>query len=203
MLNEIENKIKKQTVSSLRYNDLMNSNTNTIYNNEQETLSKKYDFNKNSTNFSSNLNFHVSDKSNEMEIRKILEREVEPYLFSVKSELKLTMDNFLKEIGEFKHIANEVNQMKQSINENRKLVLIFQEDFDKKLVEIKMKTSNAINFVENNKSSIEDSNRKMKNLEDKISIFNDNFKNTNINQNQTSNTSNYKEDIIGINEKNK
>jgi len=136
-----------------------------------------------------------------MEIRKILEREVEPYLFSVKSELKLTMDNFLKEIGEFKHIANEVNQMKQSINENRKLVLIFQEDFDKKLVEIKMKTSNAINFVENNKSSIEDSNRKMKNLEDKISIFNDNFKNTNINQNQTSNTSNYKEDIIGINEK--
>jgi len=74
-----------------------------------------------------------------MEIRKILEREVEPYLFSVKSELKLTMDNFLKEIGEFKHIANEVNQMKQSINENRKLVLIFQEDFDKKLVEIKMK----------------------------------------------------------------
>jgi hypothetical protein len=58
------------------------------------------------------------------------------------------MDNFFKEIGEYRYVSNEVNMVKQNIMENKKLILIFQEDFDKKLSEMMMKNSNFNNLYD-------------------------------------------------------
>ena len=85
----------------------------------------------------------------------MLEREIEPYLYSIKSELKLTMDNFLKEIGEYKYVNSEINVVKQSIMDNKKLVLIFQEDFDRKLTEINMRNNNVNYVCDNAKINVE------------------------------------------------
>ena len=65
------------------------------------------------------------------------------------------MDNFLKEIGEYKYVTSEINVFKQNIMDNKKLVLIFQEDFDKKLTEINMRNNTVSSVNDNAKINVE------------------------------------------------
>jgi hypothetical protein len=85
-------------------------------------------------------------------MRKILEREIEPYLFSIKNELRLFADNFHKEVGDYKGMLNEITGFKQMVTENKKLFLSFQEDFQNKLLEMNDKNAAQQVMIENSKN---------------------------------------------------
>jgi hypothetical protein len=85
----------------------------------------------------------------------MLEREIEPYLYSIKNELRLFADNFHKEVGDHKLIINEINNFKQMVTDNKKLITTFHEDFEKKLYEMNDNNLNYHNKLESSKSLIE------------------------------------------------
>ena len=71
----------------------------------------------------------------------MFEKEIEHYLYIFKSELKLNIDNIYRELGDNKYHSSELNLVKQNVNDNKKLILIFQEDFEKKISDINMKVN--------------------------------------------------------------
>ena len=91
----------------------------------------------------------------EFEIKKFLDKELENYLFTIKTELKYTIENFYREIGEFKFIKNEINLIKQSTVDNKKLVLIFQDDFEKKINELNLRNYNSNTLFDSTRISLE------------------------------------------------
>ena len=92
---------------------------------------------------SSNLN--ISD----IETRKIIEREMNPYLSKMKNELNIIVENFRKEMEEKSNVINEIiinkEQEKQlwQINDNRFT------DIDKILFEIKNKLNSQEKKIDN------------------------------------------------------
>lgn len=85
----------------------------------------------------------------------MLEREIEPYLYSIKNELRLFADNFQKEVGDHKLILNEINTFKQMVTDNKKLITNFHEDFGKKLYEMNENNLSYYTNLESSKSLIE------------------------------------------------
>ena len=77
------------------------------------------------------------------------------HLFTIKTELKYTIENFYREIGEFKFIKNEINLIKQSTVDNKKLVLIFQDDFEKKINELNLRNYNSNTLFDSTRISLE------------------------------------------------
>ncbi len=84
-------------------------------------------------------------------MRKLLEREIEPYLHSIKNELRLFVDKFNKEAGDHKTLLSEIYGFKQMVSENKKMILTFQEEFQKKLFELDDSNKNYNIMLENSK----------------------------------------------------
>lgn len=85
----------------------------------------------------------------------MLEREIEPYLFSIKNELRLFVDKFNKEASDHKTLLSEIYGFKQMVNDNKKMIITFQEDFQRKLFELDESNKNYNIMLENSKTLFE------------------------------------------------
>ena len=58
-----------------------------------------------------NYNMNISD----IQIRKIFEKEINPYLFGMKNELNLIIEKFRKEINEKSQYINDILKIKDEL----------------------------------------------------------------------------------------
>jgi chromosome segregation ATPase len=132
------------------------SNGNNLY-------STSYNLNSNFANKtygSGNLNIETFDTKN----RKSMEREMEPYLNKMKSELNFLMENFRNEIGNCSNIQPQLNSLEEKIEDNKKMINIYQEDNIKKISSFE----NKINFLN---LEIEKLNNKFTDMNKKVLEF--------------------------------
>ena len=134
------------------------SNGNNLY-------STSYNLNSNFGNKSygsGNLNIDTFDTKN----RKSMEREMEPYLNKMKSELNFLMDNFRNEIGNCSNIQPQFNSLEEKIEDNKKMIDIFQEDNNKKISFLENRV-NVLNLeVEKLNNKLTDMNKKVSEVHD-------------------------------------
>ena len=114
----------------------------------------------NKTYGSGNLNIETFDTKN----RKSMEREMEPYLNKMKSELNFLMENFRNEIGNCSNIQPQLNSLEEKIEDNKKMINIYQEDNIKKISSFE----NKINFLN---LEIEKLNNKFTDMNKKVLEF--------------------------------
>jgi len=107
--------------------------------------------------------------STPVETRQIIEREMEPYIFSIKNELKLMIENFTRELGDYKFIKSELNLVKETVMENKKIILIFQEDIEKKFSDYSQKFFIFNKQFEDVKYNFVDITQKFKNYDKLVS----------------------------------
>jgi exonuclease SbcC len=117
---------------------------------------KKYD-----SNLENNSDY--SESSNQ--IRKAIQRELEPFIFSAKNELKLIIENFNKDLGVYKYLQSDNNIVKEAVQENKKMILIFQEEIEKKFNSYAEKFHGVNMKFENLKETITDHTKKVKNFD--------------------------------------
>ncbi len=84
----------------------------------QSTLRNNY-FNNSDSNYNLRARNNITsaekiDRS-EIEAKKILEREMNPYLSYMKNELKLIVEQFAKDINEKNALINEISSLKNEI----------------------------------------------------------------------------------------
>lgn len=60
--------------------------------------------------------------NNSKEIRKILERELDPYINNIKSELRIGLDHFHKEVQCYNTFIPEIKEVKESLESCRRLI---------------------------------------------------------------------------------
>ena len=71
-------------------------------------------------------NGNVLSTSNEYETRKLIERELEPYVNSIKKELKVQLDSFQKEADVIKSTKSELSSLKEIVISNKKEIIKLQ-----------------------------------------------------------------------------
>ena len=122
------------SINSQNYVDpfklLENSKTNNFLNNGQGSGN---DLGLGS--FSSNLNM------NDLETRKMIEREMNPYLLQMKNELNLIIEKFRKEMENKSNILNEISSLKDQASKNNQNIEINFSNLENKMFNIQ----NAIN----------------------------------------------------------
>ncbi len=101
----------------------------------------------------------------EKDIWKIIEREIEPFIYSAKNELSLNIENFSKDISEYKHFESELKSVKEIFYDNKRLILINQEENDRKINDSSYKFKGTSNQFENLYENVSDFSKKMKNFE--------------------------------------
>ena len=107
----------------------------------------------------------ASNLSSNYEVRKVLEKEIEPYMYSIKNELRLMCENFFKEIGEFKTFRTDIASLKESSAANKKLLLIQKEENEKKLSDYNNKINASNKLIEEQKQALGDYGKRVKNFE--------------------------------------
>ena len=55
----------------------------------------------------------------DIDTRKIIEREMNPYILKMKNELNIIVEKFKKEMEEKSNIINEMSVLKEHINQNK------------------------------------------------------------------------------------
>ena len=71
-------------------------------------------------------NGNVLSTSNEYETRKLIERELEPYVNSIKKELKVQLDSFQKDADVIKSTQSELSSLKEIVISNKKDIIKLQ-----------------------------------------------------------------------------
>ena len=71
-------------------------------------------------------NGNVLSTSNEYETRKLIERELEPYVNSIKKELKVQLDSFQKDADVIKSTKSELSSLKEIVISNKKDIIKLQ-----------------------------------------------------------------------------
>ena len=71
-------------------------------------------------------NGNVLSTSNEYETRKLIERELEPYVNSIKKELKVQLDSFQKDADVIKSTKSELSSLKEIVISNKKEIIKLQ-----------------------------------------------------------------------------
>ena len=71
-------------------------------------------------------NGNVLSTSNEYETRKLIERELEPYVNSIKKELKVQLDSFQKDADVIKSTQSELSSLKEIVISNKKEIIKLQ-----------------------------------------------------------------------------
>ena len=82
-------------------------------------------------------NGNVLSTSNEYETRKIIERELEPYVNSIKKELKVQLDSFQKDADVIKSSQSELSSLKEIAMSNKKNIIKLQSERDISINDIK------------------------------------------------------------------
>ena len=111
------------------------------------------------------LAFNTPTLQTEKEIRKIIEREMEPFIFSAKNDLRLNIENFSKDIADYKHFEAELLSVKELVQENKRLVLVNQEENERKINDNNYKFKSVSNQFENLKENMFDFSKKIKTFE--------------------------------------
>ena len=79
---------------------------------------------------SSNENIDMSD----VEARKIIEREIKPYLSIIKKELQLKVEEFTKNVDEKIEIINDITELKNEIEKIKSVNELIKNNFEEKIL---------------------------------------------------------------------
>ena len=79
----------------------------------------------------SNINMY------DVETRKIIEREMSPYILQMKNELNIIVEKFRKEMEEKSNIFNEISLLKEQVSQNKKNNEIINSNIEEKILNIK------------------------------------------------------------------
>ena len=157
----------------------------------QSTLRNNY-FNSSDSNINlrsrnGNTNIITSNERNDMsevEAKKILEREMNPYLSYMKNELKLIVDQYAKDINEKNILINDINSLKNELEILKRTNEKVGNDINEKILK--------------NNENINSQERKLSNLELEINKLNQLFS---IESNQNSQIPSIQVDLSHINDK--
>lgn len=69
--------------------------------------------------------------------------------------MRIFADKFHKEAGDHKTILNEINNFKQMVTDNKRMIFTYQEEFQKKLIEMEDTNKDFHIMLENSKSLFE------------------------------------------------
>lgn len=155
--------MKIQEFTRNNYDETFANMPTTSYLN-QTSSTPKSTLNQTSTG-SLGLAFNTQTLQTEKEIRKIIEREIEPFIFSAKNDLRLNIENFSKDIADYKHFEAELLSVKELVQENKRLVLVNQEENERKINDSNYKYKAVANQFENLKESMFDFSKKIKTFE--------------------------------------
>lgn len=130
-----------------------------------------YKSEQNFKNSKDNFKFQGSgtlDNKPEHDTRKLIERELNPYVDSVKKSIALTIDNFLFEIGDYKLIKEDILILKSYITKekNSNSYQIKDQELRLNKIEINLKQTNKL--IEEYKRAVIEQSSKMIQLETKI-----------------------------------
>lgn len=105
----------------------------------------------------------------EHDTRKLIERELNPYVDSVKKSIALTMDNFLFEIGDYKLIKEDILILKSYMSKEKNSSNFQLKDQELRLnkLEINLKQTNKI--LEEYKRAVVEQSSKIVQLDSKLS----------------------------------
>ena len=133
----------------------------------------------NKTFLLSNNNNDISQNANisDLQIKNMIEREMDPYLLKMKNELDMKFNQFLEEMDSKKELFNEINSMKNLLTEYQKQNEINQKNLDKKLFKI----TSELNGKQRKLDEIENNIFNMNNSHNNISKQNEDI-NNNLNE---------------------
>lgn len=83
----------------------------------------------------------------DIDTRKIIEREINPYILKMKNELNIIVEKFKKEMEEKSNIINEISFLKEQIDKNKNNSNDNYEDLQKKIMDINNILSNQNNNI--------------------------------------------------------
>lgn len=113
------------------------------------------------SDFKPGLPAELSDSYSEKTIRKLIEKEIEPYLYSAKNSIKSVIDNFQNELLEYRNIGEVTSSFKQSIIDSKRTITSNKEEADKRYFELLHKVSRFEGSVQDLKQEHEQLNRKL------------------------------------------
>ena len=114
----------------------------------------------------------ISNQTTDAEIRKMIEREMEPYLFKMKNELALTMENYRKEMEEYTHLKPELQLLKENLEANKKACQLNQDENDKKFINFTQKYTSNAKQIEDLKQNVNDLKKNYNSIENMYTTFN-------------------------------
>lgn len=140
---------------------------------------------------------------NEHEIRKLIERELNPYMDSVRKEIRLNIDNFLYDIGEYKRLKEDMNKFQVVIDDHKKTILLQQREQEIKIQNHDILFKTIMRSMEDSKLQVSDLNRKVRDINNTITDnelnnykSNRNNNNDNINTNTKINSDINKDELL-------
>ena len=158
LLSKIESQLEQKGIlnkkMSRSYNFTMKDNLKKEM--EQKILNEKtYKDEINKTN--NNVNTSI-----EYETHKLIEKELEPYLNSIRKELKVTVQSIQSVIGEYTNNKDEIDSLKEIVSTNRETIAkiendiqcnrkIMKGDINRMSSEIKKKNTEIVELRKSNK----------------------------------------------------
>ena len=140
---------------------------------------KTNNFLNNGGNESSFSNINMYD----VETRKIIEREMNPYILQMKNELNVIIEKFRKEIEDKSNIINEISLLKEQISQNNRNNEAINSNIEEKILNMKdmLKTQDKkLNVFQNNFNQINKFNQDIIKKTDELYLnINDVNKNNN------------------------
>ena len=169
--NFYENKIKG-TLPDYQ-NQKLNYLTNNYFQESQKTNVNSSNYidpfklleNKKTTLLVNNLNSPSQNMNiSDLQIKKMIEREMDPYLLQMKNELDMKFKEFLDEMNSKKEIFNEITSTKDTITEYQRLNDINQKNLEKKLFKVTSELNEKqkkLDEIENNLTNLNNSYNKL------------------------------------------
>ena len=158
LLSKIESQLEQKGIlnkkMSRSYNFTMKDNLKKEM--EQKILNEttyKDEINKTNNNVNTSI---------EYETHKLIEKELEPYLNSIRKELKVTVQSIQSVIGEYTNNKDEINSLKEIVSTNRETIAkiendiqcnrkIMKGDINRMSSEIKKKNTEIVELRKSNK----------------------------------------------------
>lgn len=107
------------------------------------------------------------------EIRRAIKREIEPFVFSIKNELNITMDAFRKEIESYAEFKPDIEECKEIASENTRFIRATHEEMDKKIITSNQRILLLSKQLEDIKNVSNETSSRMDELEKVFLNFND------------------------------
>ena len=161
------NYFEKQITEGLPFfhqNKLQNTLKNNYFNDSNTRLK-----NENNKNIATNEKIDMSD----IEAKKIIEREMKPYLSYMKKELNLIVEQFSKNLDDKNDIINDITSIQKEIESIKTQNDIIKNNLDQKILK--------------NNEILNSQDKKINNIQSNINNFNQLFSNQSYQNNQIPN----------------